>query len=161
MASYGLPYKGSKNSIAWDIVHAMPASDTFVDLFCGGCAVTHVAMLSGKYKKFVMNDIDERMPKFFMDVINGKYHNEKRWISRDDFNRLKDTDAYVASCWSFGNNMRDYLYSQDIEESKRKEHDKYVQGKSRGMGLAHMARLRRLWSLEKLKDMLEYIYIWA
>jgi len=44
---YGLPYKGSKNGIAKKIVDALPAGEVFVDLFAGGCAVTHAAMLSG------------------------------------------------------------------------------------------------------------------
>lgn len=33
---YGLPYKGSKNSIAEWIVDELPPAETFVDLFCGG-----------------------------------------------------------------------------------------------------------------------------
>ena len=41
--------------------------------------------------------------------LEGKYVDEKRWISREDFYKLKDTDPYVAIVWSFGNNMRDYL----------------------------------------------------
>lgn len=60
---YGLPYKGSKNAIAEWIIDNLPSADTFVDLFCGGGAVTHRAMLSGKYRKFIMNDIDARLPK--------------------------------------------------------------------------------------------------
>ena len=46
--NYGLPYMGSKNRIARDIVEQLPSAECFVDLFCGGCAVTHAAMLSGK-----------------------------------------------------------------------------------------------------------------
>ena len=38
---YGLPYKGSKNAIAEWIVNALPDAECFVDLFCGGGAVTH------------------------------------------------------------------------------------------------------------------------
>ena len=33
---YGLPYKGSKNSIAEWIVDSLPRADIFVDLFFGG-----------------------------------------------------------------------------------------------------------------------------
>lgn len=46
---YGIPYKGSKNRIAAKVVDALPASDAFIDLLAGGCAVTHAAMLSGKW----------------------------------------------------------------------------------------------------------------
>ena len=51
---YGLPYKGSKNAIAEWIVTELPYSKCFVDLFCGGGAVTHRALLSGKYKRFII-----------------------------------------------------------------------------------------------------------
>ena len=33
---YGLPYKGSKNSIAGWIVNTLPESEVFADLFFGG-----------------------------------------------------------------------------------------------------------------------------
>lgn len=61
-------------------------------------------------------------PTLFIDALNGKYNNEKRWISREDFFRLKDTDPYVAVVWSFGNNLRDYLYSKEIEPLKKAIH---------------------------------------
>ncbi|MBQ2336255.1 MAG: DNA adenine methylase, partial [Victivallales bacterium] len=38
---YGLPYMGSKSDIAKQIVDILPAADTLVDLFAGGCAITH------------------------------------------------------------------------------------------------------------------------
>ena len=116
--NYGLPYMGSKNRIARDIVEQLPSAEYFVDLFCGGCAVTHAAMLSGKYKKFIVNDIAPDMPRLFVDAINGKYRNEKRWISREDFERLKDTDAYVRTCWSFGNNGKGYLWNDETAGAK-------------------------------------------
>jgi site-specific DNA-adenine methylase len=37
---YGLPYKGSKNGIAEWIIDNLPSAEWFVDLFCGGGAVT-------------------------------------------------------------------------------------------------------------------------
>lgn len=61
-------------------------------------------------------------PTLFIDALNGKYQNETRWISREDFFRLKDTDPYVAVVWSFGNNLRDYLYSKEIEPLKKAIH---------------------------------------
>lgn len=126
--NYGLPYMGSKNRIARDIVEQLPSAEYFVDLFCGGCAVTHAAMLSGKYKKFIVNDIAPDMPCLFVDAINGKYRNEKRWISREDFERLKDTDAYVRTCWSFGNGGYSYIYGRKIEPWKKALHYARVLG---------------------------------
>ena len=36
--------------------------------------------------------------------------------------RLRDTDPFVAMIWSFGNNMRDYMYSREIEPYKKACH---------------------------------------
>lgn len=45
---FGVPYRGSKNKIVPWVLHHLPAAEAFVDLFAGGCAVTHGAMLSGQ-----------------------------------------------------------------------------------------------------------------
>ena len=119
--NYGLPYKGSKNSIAKWVVSHLPGSHTFVDLFAGGCAITHAAMLSGKFEQFIVNDITE-YPQVFRDAIAGKYRNERRWISRENFFRLKDIDPYVRLCWSFGNDMKSYLYAPETERFKKHLH---------------------------------------
>ena len=121
---YGLPYKGSKNAIAKWIVSNLPSADTFVDLFCGGGAVTHCAILSGKWKRFIMNDIDGRLPILFKDCVYGKYtvENRREWVDRETFNRLKDKDAYIALVWSFGNNGKDYIYGAKIEQFKKDYH---------------------------------------
>lgn len=119
---YGLPYKGSKNKLAERIVRLLPKRTHLVDLFCGGCAVSHAALLMGKYEHIHINDINWMCPTLFIDALNGKYNNENRWISREDFFRLKDTDPYVAFVWSFGNNLRDYLYSREIEPLKKAIH---------------------------------------
>lgn len=119
-----MPYKGSKNAIAEWVVQQLPSADTLVDLFCGGGAITHCAMLSGKWNNFIMNDIDVKLPVLFKDCINGKYtvENHREWIDRETFFKLKDTDAYVALVWSFGNNGTDYIYGADIEPFKMDFH---------------------------------------
>ena len=119
---YGLPYKGSKNKLAERIVRFLPKRDNLVDLFCGGCAVSHAALLMGKYKHIHINDLNWMCPTLFLDALSGKYNDDTRWISREDFFRLRDTDPYVAVVWSFGNNLRNYLYSQEIEPLKRAIH---------------------------------------
>lgn len=119
---YGLPYKGSKNKLAERIVRLLPRRTNLVDLFCGGCAVSHAALLMGKFKHIYINDINWMCPTLFMDALQGKYANDTRWISREDFFRLRDTDPYVAMVWSFGNNMRNYLYSKEIEPLKKAIH---------------------------------------
>ena len=121
---YGLPYKGSKNGIALWIVNNLPPAECFVDLFCGGGAVTHAAMLSGKWERFIMNDVDGRLPVLFRDCAYGKYTTKTHpeWIDRATFNARKHDDAYIALVWSFGNNGKDYLYGADIEEFKHAYH---------------------------------------
>ena len=118
---YGVPYQGSKNKIADFIMSKLPPSPVFVDVFAGGCAMTHCAMLSGKYERFIVNDISDA-PELFQKAINGDFANEKRWISREDFERLKSVDPYVRICWSFNNNCNTYMYSVDIEPWKKALH---------------------------------------
>ena len=118
---YGVPYQGSKNQIAKWVIDNLPKDKILVDLFAGGCAVTHAAMLSGKWDRIVANDIGDA-PELFCDAIDGKYADEKRWISREDFQDLKDIDPYVSLCWSFGNNRSNYLYGKEIEPWKKALH---------------------------------------
>lgn len=120
--NFGIPYMGSKNLIAERLVSQFPRAEYFVDLFAGGCAMTHAAFLSGKFKKFICNDLDFRGVELFKQAVSCKFKNENRWISRDDFYKLKDSDLYVRFCWSFGNNQKDYLYSKQIERQKRALH---------------------------------------
>lgn len=146
---YGLPYKGSKNKLAERIVRLLPKRTNLVDLFCGGCAVSHAALLMGKYEHIHINDINWMCPTLFIDALNGKYNDENRWISREDFFRLKDTDPYVAVVWSFGNNLRDYLYSKEIEPLKKAIHyamffSDYSLGKELGHDLSFIDPIQDL-----------------
>ena len=119
---YGLPYQGSKSKLAERIVALLPPATHLYDVFAGGCAVTHAALLSGKFKEVHANDITDSVT-LFEDALNGKYENESRWISREDFFRLKDSDPYVRIVWSFGNNQRQYLYGANIEPYKKAVHE--------------------------------------
>ena len=120
--NFGLPYKGSKNLLAQRILDCIPSASVFVDLFCGGCAVSHAALLSGRFARVVVNDIEGDVSRLFVAAVNGQYKGESRWISREDFFRLKESDPYVRYCWSFGNNGRDYIYSEAVEPYKRALH---------------------------------------
>lgn len=64
------------------------------------------------------------MPQGFVDCISGKYQDDDRWISHEDFDRLKGQgDLLVDLCFSFGNNWRKgYAYSHDIEPYKKALH---------------------------------------
>ena len=121
--SFGLPYKGSKSAIAKDIIGVLPGGNRLVDLFCGGCAITDFALKNtDKFNRFLINDIDERNPKTYMKALNGVFRNEDRWISRQDFFKLKETDDYVRLCFSFGNSGKTYMYGPQIEPYKRAIH---------------------------------------
>ena len=119
---YGVPYKGSKNQIAEWVCKHFPKATNFYDLFAGGCAITQIALMKSEYRNYFCNDIDFDGISLFMNAIYGKYQNESRWVSREDFFRLKDKDPYIKYCWSFGNNGRDYLYSKKIEPYKKAWH---------------------------------------
>lgn len=115
---YGVPYQGSKNKIADFVTAYIPKCEHFYDLFAGGCAITHKAMIDHKAEVYHANDINDT-PQLFKDAIGGKFKDEKRWISREDFFALKDADPYVRICWSFGNNCLEYLYSKEVEPWKK------------------------------------------
>lgn len=130
---YGISYKGSKSRIADDILSVLPSGKRFVDLFGGGFAMSHAALLSGKYESVLYNDIDPLLVQLIKDAIGGKYDPERfkpEWISREAFNERKHTDGYVKYLWSFGNNGRCYLFGRDKEEIKRKGFEYAVNGVS-------------------------------
>lgn len=115
---FGVGYMGSKNQIVKKLMPQLPSAKYFIDLFAGGCAMTHGAMLSGKYERFIANDIGDA-PSLFLRAIKGEFKDEKRWISRDDFQKLKDSDPYIRYCWSFGNKGEGYMYAEVIEPYKK------------------------------------------
>ena len=119
---YGIPYVGSKNKIAEKIIDKLPPAKHFYDLFGGGGAITHCALLSGKYQYIHYNEFNPLVFKAFKMALNGEFKDENRWISREDFERLKDTDPYVACCFSFGNDFKTYCYAIDREPFKKAVH---------------------------------------
>ena len=121
--SWGLPYMGSKNTIAKDVVNALPKGERLVDLFAGGCSITDCALKNtDKFSKFLVNDLNGWSPKAYVKALDGGFNDEERWISRQDFFRLKDTDPYVKLCFSFGNNLKTYMYNPELEPYKRALH---------------------------------------
>lgn len=121
--SYGMPYMGSKSTIAEKIIGFLPQAEYFVDLFGGGGAMTDCAVQSGKYKRFIYNELDPLIFKAFGMAINGEFSNEIRWISREEFFKLNDSDPYVSLCFSFSNDRRTYAYGRDLEIYKKAAHD--------------------------------------
>lgn len=117
--SYGLPYMGSKSRIADKILDLIPPGDVFVDLFAGGCAVTHAAILRKQYRRYIVNDITD-YPDLFLRACRGEIKMEQaRWISREEFHAQKETDPLIRHLWSFGNRGDTYCYSRAIEPYMR------------------------------------------
>lgn len=51
----------------------LPDGEIFVDLMCGGCSVTHVALPSHKYKRYIINDINPLLSMAFVGALNGSF----------------------------------------------------------------------------------------
>lgn len=122
MANFGIGYQGSKSKLAERIVDLLPSAKHLYDPFAGGCALTHAALLSGKWGCVHFSDITDSVV-LFRDCLEGNIPDGSEWISREEFFRRKDTDPYVRIVWSFGNNQRDYLYSRELEPYKKAVHE--------------------------------------
>lgn len=112
--SLGLPYQGSKNRIATDIIAKLPSSEVFVDLFCGGCAMTHAALLSGKFQRAIINDIDGALPDLFLKALQEKIE-FPGWMSREEFLATKGEDIFQDLVWSFGQSRKQYFSNKERE----------------------------------------------
>ena len=122
--NYGLPYMGSKNKIAKEIVLKLPKRKNLYDLFLGGGAVTHAAMEMHKYERYIINDLDKDMPKIFLQAIRGdKSSRAFDFVTREDFYKYVDTDPLLSIVWSFGNHRSEYMYSKEIEPWKHAFHE--------------------------------------
>lgn len=64
--------------------------------------------------------VDRAIARF--DAVSGKYRNETRRIFRETFHAEKMRDAFVACCWSFGNDLNSYMCSKQIEPYKKAVH---------------------------------------
>lgn len=119
--SYGIGYKGSKSRIANDILAVLPDGRRFCDLFGGGFAMSHAALLSGKYDCVLYNDANALVVQLIENAVSGEYNPDRfapTWISREEFNAKRDSDGYIKYLWSYGNNGKEYIYSHANEELK-------------------------------------------
>lgn len=127
MSQFGIPYMGSKSDIVASIAMNFPSADNFYDLFGGGFSVSHYMLKhkSHKYKSFHYNELIPSTVELVKQAINGDFSYDKfkpEWISREDFFKRKETDAYVLCLWSFGNNQKTYIFGTDIEPYKKSMH---------------------------------------
>jgi hypothetical protein len=118
---------GSKTKIAVDILRQLPQGNRFVDLFGGGFAMTHAAILTGRYYHFYYNEYNKLVVDLINEALDGKYNYavfKPEFITREKFHELKDKSGYVACIWSFGNNPGEqYMFGKDVEPMKHAAHD--------------------------------------
>ena len=113
-----MPYQGSKSRIAEWVVDVLPKSHTLVDLFAGGGAVTHCALVKGKYERIIANDMTDSM-MVFCAAINGEFDGYAACPSREEWLAYRDTDTALALLHSFGNDKTTYLWGEELEAVKR------------------------------------------
>lgn len=128
---YGLPYKGSKNTIAERIVAALPSGTNFVDCCCGGGAIVQAATLSGKFKTVTGYDINKAiiglLQATMVDFEKIDYENFPV-VSKEEFYAARDRnetlyDFLIRYTCSFGFNGMEYLWGESRTKYKTLMHN--------------------------------------
>lgn len=117
--AYGLPYIGSKNIIARELLQQMPRRDYFVDLFAGGGAIWQAASESGKYSRYLVNEYNEQQCDFLRDCAVGICDERNEWVTRDEFVKHCIESAFLRCVWSFGNTVDSYFCASVLEDWER------------------------------------------
>lgn len=118
--TYGVPYQGSKNKIAKDIIEVLPSGYRFVDLFAGGCAMTHAAIASGKYDCALTND---KFPVCGVDLfkmaVNGEFDDKKylKLSCYDEFYERRHIDPWMISMFGWNGSNR-YFAGKNSQAGK-------------------------------------------
>ena len=123
----GLPYQGSKKKISKKIVEIIKQNfgtdKPIYDIFGGGGAITAECMLNGLEVHY--NDLDETATSMFQKVFSEDRDYLKTLIvSRDEFFKIRDKenktidDELKLIVNSFGNNRKNYLYSEEFSDLK-------------------------------------------
>lgn len=113
--SFGLPYMGSKNATAENIVSMFPRGRRLLDLFGGGASVTHAALVSGRFEQVIYNDLDPLM----VDMINRLMTDPLpplRFVDRVEFKERYKVDPMVFFCWKYPGVRSEYRFSSGTEK---------------------------------------------
>ena len=155
---YGLPYKGSKNSIAQKIVDALPSGESFCDACCGGGAILMASAFSGKYARVTGYDINEAIIGLIratmLDFGTIDYEHDLPSVDRKAFFEARNRSAGISDwlvryCYSFGNDGQTFLWSDEMHEGFRLLEDA-IRGKTPLDERAHLIQ-----ELAKHKDAIE------
>ena len=123
----GLPYQGSKKKISKKIVEIIKQNfgtdKPVYDIFGGGGAITAECMLNGLEVHY--NDLDHTITDMFQRVLATDREFLKTLIvSRDEFFKIREKenktidDELKLLINSFGNNRKNYLYSEEFSDLK-------------------------------------------
>lgn len=127
----GIPCMGSKRRLAKAIIDYIilhnPNAKYFYDLFGGGCAISLEALKRKQFKEVYYNELNTGVVNLLKHLIkNGITDDMYNWVSRSEFEKSKNKDDYwgglVKTCWSFGNNQKNYLFGKDVELIKKLGH---------------------------------------
>ena len=123
----GLPYQGSKKKISKKIIEIIKQNfgtdKPIYDIFGGGGAITAECLLNGFEVHY--NDLDRTVTDMFQRVLSADREFLKTLIvSRDEFFKIRVKENKTVDdnlkllVNSFGNNKRNYLYSEKLSDSK-------------------------------------------
>ena len=131
--SFGLPYMGSKNETAENIVSMFPRGRRLLDLFGGGASVTHAALVSGRFEQVIYNDLDPLM----VDMLN-RLKDEPlpplRFVDRVKFKERYKVDPMVFFCWKFPASHPEYIYGPGTEKLYELTFKLYEEREKGGLG---------------------------
>ena len=137
----GLPYQGSKKKISKKIIEIIKQNfgteKPVYDIFGGGGAITAECLLNGLEVHY--NDLDRAITDMFQRVLaTDREFLKTLIISRDEFFKIRDKenktvdDELKLLVNSFGNNRKNYLYSEEFSDLKHnlaieiiKKHDTF------------------------------------
>lgn len=123
----GLPYVGNKGQKAEKIIDILPAGNRLIDVFGGGGSISLTASSSGKWAEVVYNDRRETVVNLLKALIEDSPHFDLMkyiYMDRETFCNWRDNmpdsieRTLVLTVWSFGNNLRDYLWGKKTEKEK-------------------------------------------
>jgi site-specific DNA-adenine methylase len=123
-----IPYMGNKRTIATKILNSIYKTigdfDNFYDLFGGGGSMSTAALIAGHSVHY--NDLNKGVANLMRHLRDGG-EIPYNWVSREEFHEHKDGDDWysgiIKTCWSFGNNQKDYLFSPENEILKKEAHE--------------------------------------
>lgn len=131
--TFGLPYMGSKNETAENIVSMFPRGQRLLDLFGGGASVTHAALVSGRFDQVVYNDLDPLMVEM-LNRLKDEPLPPLRFVGRDEFKERYAVDPMVLFCWKFPSARPDYIYGPGTEKLFELTFKLYEEREKGGLG---------------------------